>query len=219
MGEFEDIDSVLEHAECLPIFPLQGMVLLPDTIVPLHVFEPRYVQLIDDSYLSHKLVCMPNLRLSIGDGAVSDLHTVAGVGKIVKKMDLPDNRYFIIVKGIAAVDIASELESERLYRQVKTNVRTHSNDLIPRDSQGEIRLLLQSVLLHGANKIKQLNQITSFLELQELRMSELNALAGGCVRDPVARQAYLETADLNTRVEVVTNGLADALVALMDDDA
>ena len=120
---------------------------------------------------------------------------------------------------IAAVDIASELESTRLYRQVQTTVRTYSNEIIPRDSQGEIRLLLQSVLLHGANKIKQLNQITNFLEMPELRMAELNALAGGCVRDPDLRQAYLETTDLNTRVEVVTNGLADALVALMDDEA
>ena len=49
----------------------------------------------------------------MGEGEVPDVHTVAGVGKIIKKMDLPDNRYFILVKGIGTVDITSELESER----------------------------------------------------------------------------------------------------------
>ena len=162
---------------------------------------------------------MPNLRLSIGDDVVPDLHTVAGVGKIVKKMDLPDNRYFIILR-IAAVDIALSLRARICTAKFKQQFAHTQNEIIPRDSQGEIRLLLQSVLLHGANKIKQLNQITNFLEMPELRMAELNALAGGCVRDPKdLRQAYLETTDLNTRVEVVTNGLADALVALMDDEA
>ncbi|MEC8380449.1 MAG: LON peptidase substrate-binding domain-containing protein [Myxococcota bacterium] len=219
MGEVENLDSIVKHAECLPIFPLQGMVLFPDTIVPLHIFEPRYIQLIDDSFQTHQLVCMPNLRFSMGEGEVPDVHTVAGVGKIIKKMDLPDNRYFILVKGIGTVDITSELESERLYRQVCTTVREQSNEIIPMESQSEIRLLLQSVLLHGANKIKQLNQITSFLEMPEIRMAELNALAGGCVRDPNIRQAYLETSDLELRIEYVTNGLADALVALMDEES
>ena len=217
MADSEVLESILEHAACLPIFPLEGMVLIPDTIIPLHVFEPRYVQLVDDAMKTHKLICMPNLRMARKEGPVPDIHSVAGVGRIVKKMELPDKRYFIILKGVATVDIEAELECEHLYRQVKTTVRSKQNEVLSSAAQGEIRLMLQSLLLHGANKIKQLKQITEFLELPEFRVEELNALAGGCVRHSKSRQTYLESSDLVEKIELVTNGLADALVAVMDD--
>lgn len=217
MADAEEIFRVLDHADCLPIFPLEGMVLLPDTLIPLHVFEPRYIQLVEDVSQSHGLICMPNLRIKEGDGPVPDLHLVAGVGKIVKRMELPNKRYFVILLGVGVVDIELELEGDRLYRQVKASVRFQENEELPLEAQSEMRLLLQGLLKHGASKIKQLKQITAFLELSEFRLSELNALAGGCIREAQNRQAYLEMEELSSRIELVTNGLADALIAVTEE--
>jgi len=108
----------------VPLFPLRGVFLLPREILPLHVFEPRYRQMVDD-------VLDAQGRLAMGtvlDGEVTSrdgdeeqpprvLH-VAGVGEIARHEKMPDGRYFIWLFGIGRYDV-EEVPSDRLYRRVR----------------------------------------------------------------------------------------------------
>lgn len=104
----------------VPLFPLSKVFLYPGVIMPLHIFEPRYRQMVDDLLDRQGWLVIS----SIVDGHEQDaegtppVYGVAGLGEIVKHTALPDGRYLITLAGLARVRI-EEVESDRLYRQVR----------------------------------------------------------------------------------------------------
>lgn len=218
MSEEQSVEILCANVQRLPIFPLKGIVLLPHAVLPLHIFEPRYVQLLEDVLDSHKLMCMTNTRpheLSTSESSLSDIHTIAGVGQIVQHMHLPDNRHFILLKGIASVQIEAELSSTRMYREVRASVLQPLDETLPPQAQSEIRVLLQSIILHSPSNSESIQEL---LSLSELKVAQLNALASICVQPSNARQEYLEQRSIESRIEAVTDGLAQALAYMSQDD-
>ena len=115
MNEFLDI-SILEHAsKSMPLFPLGRTVLLPHTVLPLHVFEPRYVQLIRHIEKGHKLFAIPRTKdesLCTEEELLQEYpptHKIAGVAKIMQIQELPQNRFNIWTLGVATMYIEEEL--------------------------------------------------------------------------------------------------------------
>lgn len=111
-------------SQTIPMFPLRGVFLLPRQILPLHVFEPRYRQMIDDVLDGQGRLAMGTVlggqETSIDgpDGMPPRVLHVAGVGEIARHEKTPDGRYFIWLFGIGRFDV-EEVPSDRLYRQVK----------------------------------------------------------------------------------------------------
>lgn len=104
--------------ESLPLFPLPGTVLMPGSLLPLHVFEPRYRQLVADCLRDQGPFAVPQL---LGDEAVDAagrpaFHPYAAVGLIGAHQELADGRYNVLVQPLARVQIVEELLSRRLYR-------------------------------------------------------------------------------------------------------
>lgn len=98
----------------VPMFPLPGLYLLPGTLVPLHIFEPRYRQMVADLLDSEG-----NLIIAtIDDPAEESIRPMAGLGRLENYHRLDDGRYIIIICGLARVTV-SEVESDRLYRQAE----------------------------------------------------------------------------------------------------
>ena len=115
MNEFPDI-SILEHAsQSMPLFPLGRTVLLPHTVLPLHVFEPRYVQLIRHISNGHKLFAIPRLKdpsLCTEEELQQEhppIHNIAGIAKIMQIQELPQNRFNIWTLGVATMYIEEEI--------------------------------------------------------------------------------------------------------------
>lgn len=214
MSEDSSLDNLISNAHRLPIFPLKGVVLLPYTVFPLHVFESRYVQMLEDVLDTHKLICMTNWR-EPDAGPISDIHSIAGVGQVVQHMQLPDNRHFIVLKGIASVHIEAELTNARLYREVKSSVLPPLDEALSSTAQTEIRLLLKSIILHAP---EQSSSIQELISLPELRVTQLNALASICVQPSELRQHYLEERSIDIRVDMVTMALAQALAHMNRDN-
>ncbi len=112
----------------IPIFPLSNFIIFPGTTVPLNIFEPRYIQMIDDCMKSHRIIGMIQPKKS-GDLKKPDLYDVGCSGKITSFNETEDGRYLIILNGITRFKISEEILSKKLYRVCKVNYENFSNDV------------------------------------------------------------------------------------------
>ena len=107
--------------EAIPIFPLPGALLLPRSRLPLHVFEPRYLQMLDDSLKTpERLIGMvqPN---EVAGRASNGLHTIGCAGRITQFSETEDNRYMITLSGISRFRVVNEIEGFAPYRRCEVN--------------------------------------------------------------------------------------------------
>jgi len=113
----------------IPIFPLSNFIIFPETAVPLNIFEPRYLQMINDSMKSNKLIGMVQPKKT-GKLNKPDLYDVGCVGKITSFNETNDGRYLIVINGINRFRIIEEILTEKLYRICKISYENFSNDII-----------------------------------------------------------------------------------------
>ena len=118
--------------EIIPIFPLSNFIIFPKTTVPLNIFEPRYIQMIDDSMKSHRLIGMIQPKRS-GELKKPDLYQVGCIGKITSFNETEDGRYLIIINGVTRFNIKEEINSEKLYRLCKVSYQDYLYDQANRD--------------------------------------------------------------------------------------
>ena len=114
----------------IPVFPLSNFIIFPNTTVPLNIFEPRYIEMIDDSMKTNKLIGMIQPK-SINDGKSSapSLHKIGCLGKIVSFKETNDGRYLIDLKGVIRFKILKEKETNKPYRNCEINFDDYFDDL------------------------------------------------------------------------------------------
>jgi len=113
----------------LPIFPLSNFIIFPKTTVPLNIFEPRYIDMIDDSMKSNKLIGMIQPKNSNEQYKVPRLHKVGCVGKITSFRETEDGRYLIELKGVVRFKFVKELDTLTKYRILQVNYDDYVDDL------------------------------------------------------------------------------------------
>ena len=114
----------------LPVFPLSNFIIFPKTTVPLNIFEPRYVEMINDSMKSNKFIGMIQPKnLSQGNDTNPDLHEIGCMGKITSFTESEDGRFLIELKGIIRFQINSEINNDKKYRECEINFENFYNDL------------------------------------------------------------------------------------------
>ena len=118
----------------IPIFPLSNFIIFPKTTVPLNIFEPRYIQMIDDSMKSNRYIGMIQPKKT-GDLKKPDLYNIGCVGKITSFNETEDGRYLIVLNGVCRYETINELSSNKLYRECEVNFKNFSNDLIEQKEQ------------------------------------------------------------------------------------
>src|SRR5438270_9334436 len=117
MDDAERVRRALPH---LPIFPLPGAVLLPHSLVPLHIFEPRYRKMIRDCADGARVLALANIPDEIAAAEEPPrVLPVIGVGVLARVDNLPDGRFNIVLRGVARARIAEELPSGEPYRLVR----------------------------------------------------------------------------------------------------
>jgi Lon protease-like protein len=110
----------------LPIFPLSGVLLLPCGQLPLNIFEPRYLAMVEDAFTSDRIIGM--VQPKNGEGT-QEVFKTGCAGKITEFTETSDGRYLITLTGISRFDIASELPQARGYRKVKADWNPYRDDL------------------------------------------------------------------------------------------
>ncbi len=118
----------------IPVFPLSNFIIFPKTTVPLNIFEPRYIQMIDDSMKNNRYIGMIQPKKT-GDLKKPDLYNIGCVGKITSFNETEDGRYLIVLNGVCRYETINELSSNKLYRECEVNFKNFSNDLIEQKEQ------------------------------------------------------------------------------------
>lgn len=134
----------------VPVFPLPGVFLFPGCVMPLHVFEPRYRQMIEDLLDADGRLVMGALvdGTTTADGSPR-FGDVCGLGEIGRHEKLPDGRFLVWLVGIGRVEV-EEVASDRLYRRVA--IRPLVEEQVPRDDEPAVRAALQQALLARCNE-------------------------------------------------------------------
>ncbi len=111
----------------IPIFPLSNFIVFPETTVPLNIFEPRYLQMIDDSMSNNRIIGMIQPKKT-GNLKNPDLFDVGCVCRIISFNETEDGRYIIIIKGLNRFKKINEIENKKNYRELYVNYNLYKND-------------------------------------------------------------------------------------------
>ena len=120
--------------EQIPVFPLSNFIIFPETTTPLNIFEPRYIQMVDDAMKSHRIIGMIQPKKK---DKIPSLYDIGCAGKITSFHETEDGRYLIVLVGISRFKITEELNSDKLYRVCKVSFNEFNNDL--KDKKEEIK--------------------------------------------------------------------------------
>ncbi|MGE5215535.1 MAG: LON peptidase substrate-binding domain-containing protein [Chloroflexota bacterium] len=209
--------------DILPVFPLTGVMLLPGTVLPLHIFEPRYRAMVEDALDGDKIFGMiqpftpqdDNRGAQPGaDASAPDLYKVGCAGYIEKWEKLPDGRYFLQLKGVNRFRFSEELELQRGYRRVKASYREFFDAGLEQSWQCDRAAVLSALAAFGQAQGMQVRpeQAEKFSDLELV-----NLLAVSLPFHPAEKQALLEAADLKAREQMLVNLLRLAASPVVAD--
>jgi len=191
-------------ADVIPIFPLPGALLLPRGQMPLNIFEPRYVAMIDDALRTgHRLIGMiqPD-PAHPGPEDKPNLYKVGCAGRITQLAETGDGRYLLQLTGIARFRIEEELNVSTPYRQCRVGYKPFIDDFTARKGEDAVD---RKSLLHALSDFLKANDLKADWEGIENAPNEalVNALAMMSPYGTAEKQALLEAPDLKTRAEIL----------------
>jgi Lon protease-like protein len=194
----------IEMPGVIPVFPLPGALLLPRGQMPLNIFEPRYIAMIDDSLRDgHRLIGMiqPDIAHT-GSSEKPPLYKIGCAGRITQLAESGDGRYLIQLTGIARFRIEEELPVSTLYRQCRVSYRSFVGDFVARKGEEQVD---RKALLRALTAFLKANDLKADWEGIENAPNEalVNALAMMSPYDVAEKQAMLEAPDLKTRAEIL----------------
>lgn len=205
----------------IPIFPLRGVILLPRTHLPLNIFEPRYLEMIDQALASSDRiigVAQPGESDDDGEAQSDDAvrpRSVGGAGRITSFSETDDGRYVISLTGIARFELASEVTTTRQFRTFDVSFTPFANDLEAGRGEDEVD---RDRLLRVLSDYLKANNLHA--DWKAIRRSSneflVNTLSMISPYESEEKQALLEAGDLKTRSEVLI-ALAEMDLASSDD--
>lgn len=201
MVKFTDLPDVI------PVFPLPGALLLPRARLPLHLFEPRYLAMLDDALKSeHRLIGM------IQPNGENRLHTIGCAGRVTAMSETEDGRYMITLSGVCRFRARNEVEGFTPYRRFEVDWTGFERDSGPEEQDAELDRAGLMALLDRFFEERDLS--TDWDGIKEADPELLiNSLAMLCPFEPEERQALLEAPTLQTRRETLVTLIEYALHA------
>jgi uncharacterized protein len=190
--------------EVIPVFPLPGALLLPRGQLPLNIFEPRYLAMIDDSLRAgHRLIGMiqPD-EAHASNLEKPHLYNVGCVGRITQIAETGDGRYVLQLTGVARYQVQEELAGETAYRRCRVSYAPYIDDFSARRGEESVD---REALLKALTAFLKANNLQADWEGIEQAPNEalVNALAMMSPYGSAEKQALLEAQDLKTRAEVL----------------
>lgn len=189
--------------QLIPVFPLDGALLLPGGELPLQIFEPRYLNMVDDAMAGDRVIGMIQTRG--GSRARPILADIGCLGRITSYAETSDGRYLITLTGIIRFEAGEELDLRLPYRQVRAAYDRFAGDL----SEDERPVATEAARARFATALKRyLNRRELDIDWETANTAPLeslvNSLCMGLPFEPAEKQALLEAPDLVGRFEVLT---------------
>ena len=198
----------------IPVFPLSNFIIFPNTTVPLNIFEPRYLDMINDSMKSNKLIGMIQPKNYKNENNAPKLHDVGCLGKITSFRETEDGRYLIELKGKTRFQKVNEVDSNKKYRILEVDYGNFANDLI--DEKAKINFSdLELIFKDLKSLFEKKGFIINWKALEKQSLDEtINALSMASPFSLEEKQILLEAENLDIR----KNKIAEILKTYIFDD-
>ena len=191
--------KINELPKKISVFPLNNFIIFPKTTVPLNIFEPRYIDMINDSMKSNKLIGLIQPKKKIDDLSAPILHNIGCLGKITSFKETEDGRYLIELKGLIRFEIMKEVETAKKYREYEINYSRFNHDLDDKKEQlkfSELELIFKDL----KTLFEKRGFIVNWKKLEKQSLDEIiNALAMASPFSLEEKQVLLEAENLNIR--------------------
>jgi Lon protease-like protein len=190
--------------EVIPVFPLPGALLLPRGQMPLNIFEPRYLAMIDDALADrHRLIGMiqPDTAHP-GPEDKPNLYKIGCVGRITQLAETGDGRYLVELTGVARFRVEEELNVATAYRQCRVGYSAFADDFVARKGESAVD---REAVLAALRDFMKANKLQADWEGIDQAPNEalVNALSMMSPYGPAEKQALLEAPDLKARAEIL----------------
>jgi Lon protease-like protein len=189
MNEKENLPKII------PVFPLSNFIIFPGTSVPLNIFEEKYIEMIDDSMKTNKMVGLIQPK----NNSIPDLHSVGCLGKITSFEEASDGRYLIDISGLTRFKVVKEIKNKKKYRECEVNFDNFKKDIDLKEEQlksRDLELLFQNLKL----LFKKKGYIINWKSLEKQNLNDaINALAMTSPFTIEEKQMLLESENLGTR--------------------
>ena len=181
----------------ISIFPLSNFIFFPQTTVPLNIFEPRYIQMVDDAMKANRIIGMVQPKKT--NQTIPILYNVGCAGKITSFNETEDGRYLIVLDGISRFKILEELNNDKLYRECKVNFDKFSNDM--NNQKEEIKFSdLELIFKNLKSLFNKQGYAINWKELEKQSLDQtINTLSMASPFSLEEKQVLLETANLKER--------------------
>ena len=195
---FSDMNKIINLPDTLPVFPLSNFIFFPDTSAPLNVFEPRYIQMIDESIKTNRMIGMAQPK-GLVNPKKPDLFKVGCLGKISNFNETDDGRYVIVLNGITRFNIVEEIDSGKLFREFKINYTGFEYDVNNKEVEinfSDINLIFNNL----KNIFEKQGYIINWNELEKQSLDQtINTLSMAAPFSKEEKQMLLEAKNIKLR--------------------
>ena len=188
----------------IPVFPLSNFIIFPRTTVPLNIFEPRYIDMVNDSMKSNKFIGMIQPKSTKNQNRESELYDIGCLGKIVSFRETEDNRFIIELKGIIRFKTLKEIKSIKKYREYEVNFKNFNQDLETQTEKlkfSDLELIFKDL----KSLFEKKGFVINWKALEKQNLEEtINALSMASPFSIEEKQVLLEAKNLDIRKEKIS---------------
>ena len=187
-----------ELPQAIPIFPLSNFIIFPKTTVPLNIFEPRYIQMVDECMTGNRIIGIVQPKKT-EDLKKTNLYEVGCAGKITSFNETEDGRYLILLNGICRFKIIRELENNKLYRECYVKFNDYYDDLLNNTQQIKFKNL-NLIFKNFKNLYKKKGYIINWKDIEKQNLDKaINTLSMASPFSLEEKQSLLESKNLPLR--------------------
>ena len=189
--------KIISLPKKISVFPLSNFIIFPNTSVPLNIFEPRYIEMIDDSMKTNRIIGMVQPKNQ--KKKIPNLYSIGCAGKITSFNETNNGRYLIVIKGISRFKISKEINNNKPYRECEVSFEEYNKDLI--ENFNEIKFTdLKLIFKNLKSLFKKKGYMIDWKELEKQSLDQtINTLVMASPFSLEEKQILLETIDINNR--------------------
>jgi uncharacterized protein len=190
----------LKLPDVIPIFPLSGVIFFPKTKLPLNIFEPRYLALVNDCFKSNKYMGMIQAKRNS-----SSVYSIGCLGKITEQKKTKDGRLLVNLTGISRFEIKTEINNDKAYREFKVSYEKFTNDLEEEKKQTLVKEKIEEIFNKTKVFFKKNGLLLNWNEFDKLDQDQkINTLAMIAPISNEEKQTILESVHIESKTKVLS---------------
>jgi len=197
---YYSFDMKIKLPETIPVFPLSGIIFFPKTNLPLNIFEPRYLSLVNDCFKSNKFMGMIQSKKNS-----SDVYSIGCLGKITEHKKAKDGRLLINLTGISRFEIKSEINNDKIYREFKVSYEKFSEDLEEEKRKTLVKETIEEIFQKTKIFFKRNGLLLNWNEFEKLDQDQkINTLAMIAPISNEEKQTILESVHIDSKTKILS---------------